>query len=235
VQFIQDPYVLHAGQRVWIPDEQTAIELRSEDEAYGKAVHAASLLRSLHKDAPLRAIPPGTAEAQVVTWARAGSTFSISTTVPFTLKVTHDIWVTIAPALQEFCKKLHLKDPTLRLEQRLGLPPGSGDTIFVQIRVPLASAGTNFFRPCLDPRITTSTCPVAGSPSTQPSWYPTWFYQQYYGSYGVPYQYPWTGLGYTYDWAASPSHFGESEYVIHTGATVQVESIIPTAEYCTAA
>ena len=138
-------------------------------------------------------------------------------------------------ALQQFCTKLHVKDPTLRLEQRLGLPQGSGDTLFVQIRVPLASVRADFFRPRLDPRIDTATCPVDGSPALSPPWYPAWFYHQYFVSYGaMPYQYPWTALGYTYNWGNPPTHIGESEYVIHTGATIQVESITPTARYCAA-
>ena len=235
VRFIQDPYVLQTGARVWIPDESAAKELRSEDDSYEQSVYAASLLRSQHRDLPLLAIPPGTAAVQAVTWARASTTYSLSKTVPFSLTARRDIWVTIAPALQEFCRKLQLKDLALRLEQRLGLPPGSGDALFVQFRVPLASVGKNFFRPCLDPRITTTECPVGGSPSQSPSWYPAWFYQQYFESYGdTPYHYPWTALGYTYDWSKSPTHFGESEFVIRAGATIQVESITPTAQYCAA-
>ncbi|HXO18393.1 MAG TPA: hypothetical protein VOA87_00560, partial [Thermoanaerobaculia bacterium] len=45
--------------------------------------------------------------------------------------------------------------------------------------------------------------------------------------------YPWTGLGYTWDWAAdNRDHHGESEFVAPTGTQVTVESVTPIAEYC---
>jgi hypothetical protein len=235
VSFIADPYTLPVGSRIWIPSATAALALRAEFNAYERAVRAAAQLRALHRDVPLDAVPEGTTAVQAVTWTRPTKDLTITKTVPFSLTVSNDTWVTLVPALQEFCRKLHLKDLTLRLEQRLGLPPGDGDTLMVQFRVPLTSTSNDFFRPCLSPRIDTTRCPVDGLPSQSPSWYPAWFYQQYFSAYGeTPYQYPWTALGYTYDWAATQDHVGESEYVIHSGTAVQVEAITPTATYCAA-
>lgn len=42
--------------------------------------------------------------------------------------------------------------------------------------------------------------------------------------------YPWTRLGYTYDWG-SGSHVGMSEYVIPGGMTVQVKAVYETSDY----
>jgi len=60
-----------------------------------------------------------------------------------------------------------------------------------------------------------------------------WFLSQYYESYGraQPTRYPWTSLGYTFDWGSEVSEEGESEFVIPRGSEVVVESITPTAEY----
>ncbi len=68
------------------------------------------------------------------------------------------------------------------------------------------------------------------------------FFGQYYNSYGVslPTQYPWTSLGYTFDWAWGPVGlngagfmvYGESEYVIPKGARITVKGVYATAEYC---
>jgi hypothetical protein len=45
--------------------------------------------------------------------------------------------------------------------------------------------------------------------------------------------YPWTALGYTYDWAPSaPGHVGDSEFVAPQGTPVTVRAVVPTAEYC---
>jgi hypothetical protein len=46
-------------------------------------------------------------------------------------------------------------------------------------------------------------------------------------------QYPWTALGYTYDWnPVSTTPVGPSEFVAHKGARVVFDSIIPTEDFC---
>lgn len=35
--------------------------------------------------------------------------------------------------------------------------------------------------------------------------------------------YPWTGLGYTYDWADNGEEYGVSEFLVNDGAEVNVE------------
>ncbi|MEZ4436423.1 MAG: hypothetical protein R3F65_28825 [bacterium] len=50
-------------------------------------------------------------------------------------------------------------------------------------------------------------------------------------SYGEGY--PWTRLGYTYDWdPAAGSVVGLSEFVIRPGSVVGVESVTGTGAYC---
>ena len=46
--------------------------------------------------------------------------------------------------------------------------------------------------------------------------------------------YPYTRLGYTYDWAvdALPSRYGASEFVVASGSTAKAVRIIATDEYC---
>ena len=69
-----------------------------------------------------------------------------------------------------------------------------------------------------------------------------WFLNQYYSSYGQSLisEFPWTALGYTFDWAQDSSkasrfeRFGESEFVIRAGAPVEIlGKEVATAEYCT--
>ena len=39
----------------------------------------------------------------------------------------------------------------------------------------------------------------------------------FYGSY------PWTRLGYTYDWADNGTEYGLTEFIVNSGAEVEVE------------
>ncbi len=45
--------------------------------------------------------------------------------------------------------------------------------------------------------------------------------------------YPWTRLGYTYDWGNPDSEVGLSEFVITAGSTIKIENVYETAAYCT--
>ena len=45
-------------------------------------------------------------------------------------------------------------------------------------------------------------------------------------------QYPWTALGYTYDWGHPADPIGQSEFVAPAGSPVVFDSVTPTAAYC---
>ncbi|MDJ0931962.1 hypothetical protein [Breoghania sp.] len=130
-----------------------------------------------------------------------------------------------------------LQGLTLRLEQRLGLPPHSAKTAFVEMEVEKPGDPTRFFRPCVSPDVTTSSCqlglppscPLPGSGNDAEACHAHRdFYLNQYSSYGValPTGYPWTSFGYTFDWAFDTPgvegetdfvQYGESEYVIAKG------------------
>jgi hypothetical protein len=136
---------------------------------------------------------------------------------------------------------------TLRLEQRLGLAPASAKTHMVELEVADAASGA-IFRPCATPATTTTTCPTGGPPACAAGddachAHRDFFLQQYYGSYGLqqPVEFPWTSLGYTFDWAPGEVGLGgaigfrmvgESEYVLRRGSVATVTAIAPTAAYC---
>jgi hypothetical protein len=170
-----------------------------------------------------------------------------------------DSWVTESPHLQTFCVDFAAangSDPallTLRLEQRLGLAPHSAKTTFVSFTIADPDPAQNVFRPCASPAIDTDTCAIRTSGDDNcPAYSPDkerceahnfFFYKQYYGSYGAmrPTGFPWTSLGYTFDWALGPAdangdaefvRFGESEYVVPAGTPISVVSAETTVEYC---
>lgn len=143
-------------------------------------------------------------------------------------------WLTAVPQVQEFCqncKGTGLKIPgnimlNLRVQQYLGLRIEPNKTHFVEMWV----KEKDLVRPCIDREINDSVCQVL--PKTIPPENVELINIQK-GTNG----YPWTGLGYTYDWGnPQKPHLGASEFVAIATPQKQVEveviSITPTKEYC---
>jgi len=169
---------------------------------------------------------------RVVTWTKEKKMSLFMKDGKPVMTAPGDIWVTIVPEVRNFCRGAG-PDLTLRIEQRLGLPPGAGYTDFLELEV--EPSLTNLFRPCGAPSTTTHTC-TAAPPASADTPYASWFYRQYYNSYASQYQYPWTSLGYTFDWARYSDgtfvRYGESEFVIPSGAPIKVIASASTAAYC---
>jgi hypothetical protein len=142
-----------------------------------------------------------------------------------------ETWVTPAPFVANFCKGKggDAAALTARLEQLLGLPEKNGKDRFVE----LWTEPKDLFRPCPDPEITDRECeldfPQPSSMVTVSAAHVKWFEDLKAKSYGEG-GYPWTRLGYTFDWAGP--EVGLSEYVIRKGAEITVERVVGTAEYC---
>lgn len=166
----------------------------------------------------------------VVTWT---SWTGYDSQVGQTITTSRDTWVTVVPEIQRFAACHHLTplNMTLRLEEVLGVPPDSGKTRFAEFWVRPA----DLFRPSPDPEITDHEAeldfPVPADYVTISTDYAQWFTNQEAISYGDN-GYPWTRLGYTYDWGNPVSNVGLSEFVIRTGAQVEVHATASTEEYC---
>ena len=134
----------------------------------------------------------------------------------------------MVPELKEACAAAAPRT-VLRIEQLLGLPPGNGKTLFVEMEVPSDS----LFRPCADPSTAATRCraaaPTAGSEHA--AWFLDLMAQSYTASEADPY--PWTRLGYTYDWApGAPDRVGLSELVVRAGTEATVLSVVDNETYC---
>ncbi len=155
----------------------------------------------------------------------------------------HPIWVTAAPELatwaaseSRFMKWARDGDKEKvdgRLKQLLGLPPNSKYTYnyFVEFWV----KPDDLFRPCPDAEITDSVC-GADFPAAIDSTYQAWINNtraaRFYDPREMMDKYPWTALGYTYDWSPrNKNHQGLSEYVIKNNSDVIVKQIYTTEEY----
>ncbi len=119
----------------------------------------------------------------------------------------------------------------LRLAQRLGLPPDADYDRFVELWV----RPRDLVRPCPDPEVTDRECELRPpKPQTHvpvSDAHQDWFRELKATSYG-PDGYPFTGLGYTYDWHPATDEVGPSEFVLRPGESGIVRATYSTAAYC---
>ena len=180
---------------------------------------------------------PETERVLVSTWT---SWNGYDTQVGKEIPLTREIWVTAVPQLQGFCQTYAATAETpltLRLEQLLGLPPNNGKTRVVEMWVNPA----DLFRPSPDGEVddTVAELELPG-PERFASQQDYEFHRDWYNlqlsidDYDNPAKgYPWTRLGYTYDWGNPASEVGLSEFVITAGATIKIENVYETTAYCT--
>ena len=186
----------------------------------------------------------------VVTWTQARVVPSLQGPNP--KSDPRDIWVTVAPLLKTFCQdyvKSHQPDPqqlALRIKQRLGLPPNATEDTFVELSIDPKT--TRLIRPCGDSSVESNTCVPPDLPTPATVWGTTnpsetnkqaeWILRNYYSSFASSAQFPWTSLGYTFDWARKNEEseqfvrWGESEFVIPAGDPVHFVSATDSVSYC---
>lgn len=164
----------------------------------------------------------------VVTWTKYSSSYPVNDTISTWWGET---WVTAAPELKDWYKKnpVSKEKITLRTEQLLGLPKNSGNAFFVELWV----NPDDLLRPAYDNEINDNTCGLF-FPETVSADYISWFNDNIIYSY-YPQKnknkYPWTRLGYTYDWGNPSNEIGLSEFLIKKDAKVIVKSNQSTEDY----
>jgi hypothetical protein len=243
--FISDLNDLRRTPKLCIPEIAEAERWRLRYERYLAAMGEASLPEPW-KIAPRLVEFPADQPVTVSSWIReAQLNMFRDSTGKWLDRAPSELWVTVEPYLRKFCAAFvsahgsDLDQLTLRLEQRLGLPPSSNKTQFLEIRLARPEPDV-IFRPCVNPSTTTTNCPVGPPPAGVDERHKNWIYRQYYSSYGQGRlsSFPWTALGYTFDWAPGPQgnsdfqRFGESEFVIRQGAPIEIVQALSTGEYC---
>ena len=171
----------------------------------------------------------GRRQVLCVTWT--DKVYSSRSTV--TLARSQVVWVTVVPELRSYFTKHGWKGETrtLRAEQLLGLPPHFNLNHFVE----LWAFPEDLIRPAPDPEITDHEAEIRFRPASRfasPNRsYREWFKHAAIMSYGGKRHFPWTRLGYTYDWGKRENHIGLSEFVVMGGAQIEVESVSSNREY----
>lgn len=166
----------------------------------------------------------------VVTWKQDTIYYKSDQTTGFYNTGERPIWVTTAPELLQRMKKENAENVNSRLNQLLGLPPTSTYNYFIEIWV----NPEDLFRPCPDNEITDKTCDLCFPDKTDSS-YISWIndlrIQSYYDC-NLYKKYPWTQLGYTYDWnIGNKTHVGLSEFVIAKNKNVVINKFYSTKDY----
>lgn len=162
-------------------------------------------------------------------------------------------WVTAVPDAILYFKNLGyaVENVTaLRFAQALGLPEPTSERIVVGLLVNVS----DLFRPCPDPETNDHECELdyptnhsggflafdeemllfeSSACSTDGCIYDDWFDNRRGIVYTGSGAFPWTQLGYTYDWAsnAPAGHVGLSEFAVKGGSTFRVVSAETTSNY----
>jgi len=204
---------------------------------YNSTVSDAAVYKheNLRRLFPLR-FDAGTFTATVVTVTNYDYTLGQQST-------TREVWVTAVPEVQQRCKAFTDPDLELRLRQLLGLQPDAKEQFFVTMTV----RASDIFRPAANP-ITTTEWPCADHDKDEtcgeffPTWagndHIKWVANQMLTSYIISdshngaYSYPWTRLGYTYDWKPGADRYGASEYVIRPGSVINILDKKRLGPYC---
>ncbi|HPM04070.1 MAG TPA: hypothetical protein PK816_18055, partial [Candidatus Cloacimonadota bacterium] len=169
---------------------------------------------------------PGTSRVLVSTYTKYASSYQncIGDTISLTWGVT---WVTVGNELKDKIENSIVSENRLdlRIRQMLGLPPTNQSKYIVEMWVYPA----DLFRPAKDPEIDDTVCQLS-FPANVSQDYINWFNNNSASSYGEN-GYPWTQLGYTYDWGNIVGKVGLSEYCIKQNANVKIKSVATVNDY----
>jgi hypothetical protein len=216
--------------------------LPTTESLYRAAIIDAAVTRP-DKVAPLQSLPESV-YVNMVSWVTEQRAPCKNGESPCRLQVGHEpLWVTIAGEVQQRCQGWNLRGDALRerLEQLLGLPPDT-PTQYRKVRfVILEVPRDRIERPCLgtDEKDGKPVCTIVAKSST-PLELRQFVGQQMSDSYVLNNPkgpgYPFTRLGYTYDWApdARSDHYGASEFLIKPDTTTRVLSQSSADDYCQA-
>jgi hypothetical protein len=157
------------------------------------------------------------------------------------------VWVAATQEIRQSCRGA--RDPVLRLQQILGLPPqrdpkpGNRWHFFV-----FEIDSRDLFRPCpggVDVHTPGKPKCLLGSdldPQLDPE-LTKFLLQQWWLSHRATIEYgrdpelgyPWTGMGWTYDWnPASKTHRGVSEFVVRKTAAIDHARTVSPESFCAA-
>ncbi len=137
-----------------------------------------------------------------------------------------DIWATSLGEMESWYRENRggVKDWCLRFAQLLGVHEDEGYTRFTAFWV----SPEDVVRPAYQPDPTAQM--VNGYDKLPEGEYKDWFDGNILWSYFAS-DYPWTRLGYTYDWSGGKSEYGLTEFVIYDSSRTEIAFTYTTDEF----
>lgn len=142
-----------------------------------------------------------------------------------------DVWVTIVPEIRREFSLIDFESDSalkLRATQMLGLPHSIDYTHFAELWV----KPDDLFRPSPDNEITDSVAQIHFPHDVDDDykyWFNLTYKESFYPEEGP--RYPWTRLGYTYDWNPDSDEIGLSEFVIRVNSQIIVNDLKTVKDY----
>lgn len=199
---------------------------------------------------------------RMVNWTRAEYYRDTAYVSGHEFSLYGDTWFTVYPVVRDFCRRFRGDDLAMRLRQLIGLPPDAGDDAFLEVWVRPEDLFRPCPDPEITDSQCQVEIPLVDHPppprdGENPPWYCpplgvapwqqggrfqlvfqthlSWMCENWESSYtneDPKRDYPWTALGYTYDWGQPEDPRGPSEYVALQGTRVVFERLETTAAYC---
>lgn len=206
-----------------------ALWSRYQETVFDSAVYQRDHVRPLR---PLTPEPDGTVLVATLTTKDGNVGDSITAGA-------NGMWVTGVPEVKDICHGW-TGDVEMRLRMLIGLPPNEQIPNMLILRANIA----DIFRPAPDASTSTrypcATNADGSLPSDCGNSFPDgttndhykWMAGSAFYLHQKPNGYPWTHLGYTYNWAPGADRYGASEYVIIGGKTATIVAKSTSADYC---
>jgi len=215
-------------------DVAATAEYKALVVTYDRAIFDSSVYESKNVR-PLRPLTPDS-NGEVLVSTLTSLDGAVGTLLPVT---GSGVWVTGVPEVFDRCQTF-TGDVVMQLRQLIGLPPDAHIPRVLVLRV----KATDLFRPAVVPDISTTlpctqmtggpvppSCGNVYPPDTTAAHY-EWMATQSFALHELPSGYPWTHLGYTYNWAPNEDRYGASEYLIRAGANALILQNTDPVTYC---
>ncbi len=176
-----------------------------------------------------------TEEEELVTWDDEGRVLlctwhNYPDSYPEGETVTIDwgyVWAFTDKEMASHAEELETaEDPEMRMRQIIAFAPDSDHSTVTCLWV----KPSDVLRPAYQSNPADNTMVNAFDEDTVDEEFKEWFDDNTLSSYFYG-AYPWTRLGYTYDWADNGTEYGLSEFIINPGSEVKVESTETTEEF----
>jgi len=201
---------------------QLSPDLKLEKELYRQAIRDAAVIEACE----IKLLPVITERRiRVVSWTKYPDSYQIGQEM---VVDWGELWVTLDNDVKSRCQQFEQQQRISDTQKLLGLPL---DNEAKRSFVILELDSDVLFRPCANPSIKENHCSQQ-FPETVSKVHFEWYAKQTAQSYQPYPGFPWTRLGYTYNWKEGEDEVGVAEFVVKKGSKVLPISIVDTDLYC---